>query len=285
MERFDGIFVINMDKDNERLTSFLKALKKWNPTRFPAVITSNLTPSQKLLKNEYISKLSLMSKNEIGCFLSHLSVWKILNESDMNRIIIFEDDARTMIPLKKVEKLISRLYEHLSKNNLEEPDILFLGKAMDNCSKYKKIIDDVYENFSPVGAHAYIINKTGVKKLLSHKLNLFPTDTTMTHYKENLNLKFMTFHPSLFFQDNMTFASNLRNNASYNLYNECGINMEEVVMHYSETKYFAFASIILMILIIFIIWIVLFFYKKSNVKFIAAQKLPHKKSIMKNLED
>ncbi len=260
-ERVDNIYVINMDKDVERLKLFMNLMKDWSPIRFSA-ITKDLDENQSLLKEEFISKITLMSYGEIGCFLSHVSLWKMLVESDMKRILIFEDDAKTFLPLEKVRVMIDDLYNYFDLNNIEEPDILYLGKSHDECSRYEKIMGDVYRNFKPLGLHAYIITSQGAEKLLSQKRNFSPVDKLIINKKKKLGLEFMTFHPSLFFQDSMTFSSNLRSDpVSYSHYNECKVSTLDTADHCIQSNYFS-AFLGLVFIICFIV-VMIVLYKNS----------------------
>ena len=76
MNNIDKIFIVNLDKDIERLNNSYKQLNKYNITnyeRYPAVNGKDL--SQKEL-NDYTTILGklIASKSMIGCGISHINI-------------------------------------------------------------------------------------------------------------------------------------------------------------------------------------------------------------------
>lgn len=198
----DDIFVINLDDNKSRLHEFdimMKRLQlKYN--RFSAIQGDKL-PDNNFYRNKYLKKFNFLSKGEIGCLLSHVMLWEeLVNNDNLNRILIFEDDARTHT--NNISQLITDFYNYINDNNIGEPDILYLGKSLDYCSQYEAVYSNlVYKSVHPQCLHAYIITKEGARKLLSlapysKAIDLIPINAI------NMNLiDVMVFHPSLYFQD------------------------------------------------------------------------------------
>src|SRR5690606_36608208 len=107
-----------------------------------------------------------LSYSEIGCMLSHVSLWdKVASNPELKRIAIFEDDARTHLTGNTLDDLLKDFYLYIEDNNIPEPDLLYLGKCLDNCINYEKIWENIYVSTRPLCLHSYIITKNGAQKL------------------------------------------------------------------------------------------------------------------------
>jgi GR25 family glycosyltransferase involved in LPS biosynthesis len=111
----------------------------------------------------------------IGCALSHLKTWKTFLQSNEDYCIIFEDD----ILLKK--NFVKR-FKRALKCTPDDYDILYLGSFGGNSeSNFFSIIFDFLQMSSlkynvinkyiskpkvALGAHAYVLSRKGVKKLI-----------------------------------------------------------------------------------------------------------------------
>src|SRR5438105_5011989 len=140
----DATYVINMDSDAGRLATFDTMMKSlsWPYTHNLAVNGKKLFKRENdnipnleenlSLKNKYVSLFNFLSHSEIGCLLSHVKLWEfVVNNPNLNRIAIFEDDARTHMKGTSIQDILNEFYQYLEKNNIEEPDMLYLGKALD----------------------------------------------------------------------------------------------------------------------------------------------------------
>lgn len=256
----DRTYVINMEKDQERLQEFdnMMSPSNWSYERFSAIngkklmgSWANISDPQELKslsdlyakKKRYLHGTTWLSHGEIGCFLSHLSLWeKVANDPDINRIAIFEDDARTHVDGNTVQKLLTDFYAYLDANNIAEPDMLYLGKSLDNCIEYEKVWNNVYRSKHPLCLHAYIITKLGAQKILDqapfcHAVDMIPINLI----KEKL-LNVMVFHPSIYFQDIFGTTSNLRQlKAGINNTTECLVFQQHVTY---DTWYYMIVVII-----------------------------------------
>jgi len=255
----DGTYVINMDSDVDRLNEFddMMLSSNWNYSRFPAINGKTLFGSWSDLDsdeyehmsgllsfgNKYISGSSWLSKSEMGCLLSHVSLWNtVATDPSKNRIAIFEDDARTHLDGNTIYKLLRDFYSYLSENNISEPDMLYLGKALDDCINYEKVWGNVYKSRHPICLHSYIITKSGAQKLLSLAPFHLPIDVVPINAIENNIINVMVFHPSLFFQDVLNNVSNLRKlNGALNHTSECMVTLQHLS---SDTWNYTFVIII-----------------------------------------
>lgn len=251
----DETFVINMDKETTRLTDFDNMMKDWKYTRMPAINGKDLrnnisTPYRNIdvgltnysytlspqysnvirLRNHYLLNRNWLSPGEIGCMLSHIYLWEeLVNNPNLNRIAIFEDDARTHSDSHNVLRLIEEFYSHLQKTGISEPDMLYLGKALDLCTKYEKVWNHVYRTQHPLCLHAYIITKQGARKLLADAPYDSAIDMIPIYAISKKTLEVMTFHPSLYFQDLMNNTSALRNiGPGLNITCECLVEQQHI---------------------------------------------------------
>ncbi len=103
---------------------------------------------------------------EIGCFLSHYSVWRDVLDNEYNEVIVFEDDIR-FEPFFR-EKLVSLRQELASLDNDLNWDLVFLGR---------KILSNTNEPWVDGAAQlvhvgytywtlAYLLRFSGAKKLM-----------------------------------------------------------------------------------------------------------------------
>jgi GR25 family glycosyltransferase involved in LPS biosynthesis len=249
----DNIYVINLDKRTDRLANFSEVMDYWDFKRHPAVNGS--TDSRifdKKLCNSFI-----MTNNEKACMLSHVQLWENLVNSDDNRILIFEDDATTHLDLTTIEKHVADLYKYLYCNAIEEPDMLFLGKALDKCLEYEKVYKNVYYTKHPLCLHAYIITKKAAKIFLDMRPYSRPIDVIPILASDKKYVKLMTFHPSLFFQDIFHVGSNLRPAAeSINSTVECLVSMNHIL-----DEDFNVLTVILVGLLFFLILFFIWFFR------------------------
>lgn len=273
----DGTYVINMDTDMARLEQFdaMMMASNWNYSRHSAIngkklLSSwseindpdeyNLLRDQLIMKKTFVSTLNLLSHSEIGCLLSHVSLWKeVADNPEKNRIAIFEDDARTHIQGDTIYKLLSEFYNYLETNGIEEPDMLYLGKALDDCINYEKVWGNVYKSRHPLCLHAYIITKKGAQKLLNMAPYHLPIDMIPIKAIKKGILNVMTFHPSIYFQDVLNNMSRLRETKfAVNNTTECIVSQQHITEEnwlYTIVIFVGLiASIILFVLFIWRFW-------------------------------
>ncbi|CAH6419409.1 Glycosyltransferase family 25 (LPS biosynthesis protein) [uncultured virus] len=217
-----------------------------------------LLEKQWALKKKYVRNLTWLNPSEIGCLLSHVTLWEIVaNDPDKNRIAIFEDDARSHVDTTTVLCTVSNFYKYLEQSGIPEPDMLYLGKALDDCMSYEKVWNNVYKSRHPLCLHAYIITKTGARKLLSMAPYIVAIDMVPVKAIEQNLITAMAFHPSIYFQDIFNTTSNLRNiRSAINITTECLVTQQHITgdtWHY--TAIIIIGIIAALILFISFIWV------------------------------
>jgi len=122
MEKYvDNVYLINMDKDTERLEKVTKECKKFN-INFERFCGINPLKLSKKELNKYVSKTcqNICPNGIIGCGVSHMKIYEDAIKNNYKNILVLEDDVY----------FSDELYEELNKAMLELPkdyDILYLG--------------------------------------------------------------------------------------------------------------------------------------------------------------
>lgn len=271
MSRFvDRSYVINLDPTSTRMTDFDIMMNNlnWPYQRFEAfngkkIVHSiyNTEDPNAFLNHELMSKyvsISMMNPSEIGCLLSHVTLWELVaTDPELNRIAIFEDDARTQFNGDQLNNNVKGLYEYLEAQNIPEPEMLYLGKALDDCTQYKKVWNNIYYSGRPLCFHAYIITKKGAQELLKLSPYNMPIDMIPHRFVNDPNFKIMVCHPSLFYQDIINYTSNLRSIArAIDNCNECA---NEVVYVLDDNFFYFTIMLSIGFIAVFILFLIFMF--------------------------
>ena len=197
---YDKIFMINLEKRKDRLNNFNFRYNnsdfKIPYNLFKAFDGRKIDISKYINKNTYNDILITektgkrkyhyqLTRGAIGCYLSHVNIWKHILDNNIDSALIFEDDVNINY---NSEELIYK-----SINNIPQDfDIILLGC---NCIKcYKKNNYRVVYKFW--GLYAYIITKKCIEKIydkmfpikqqidselsdLSNELNIYSTNTNI----------------------------------------------------------------------------------------------------------
>lgn len=169
-------YIINLRNKPDRYQKSLENLRPLSirPERFEAVNASEL-PSEYLQKITYPSvgyhirtgrllDNHFCSYGAVGCFLSHVQLWKQLVDSPDEMYLILEDD----IEIRTTDEEINR---YLSSIKGLMWDVAYLGYIK---PKFIHTIDvQVKQNVYRIAdmtltTHAYLIHKRGAEKLLAY---------------------------------------------------------------------------------------------------------------------
>jgi GR25 family glycosyltransferase involved in LPS biosynthesis len=123
---------------------------------------NNILVNENTLSENYNHKMG-----EIGCYLSHLNIYKKIKEDNKKGYtIIFEDDF--LINSSNFIDDVKKAIDVLNSKNIEF-DFLFLGNLNDNHGE--NISDNLYyidNNNNLYGTHGYIINNKNIDKIINN---------------------------------------------------------------------------------------------------------------------
>ena len=168
------VFYINMDHDVGRRESIEAQLSAagFEAERFPGVDGDKLPgPVQSYFP------CRVLSPGEIGCYASHLMVWRTIVARNLTYALVLEDDVRIEADAAQVVRELIHIlprgwdFVHMSgkprsRNFAARPISKLPGSR--NLVRYARV---------PDGAMAYLISRQGAEKLLAPRARSAPVDT------------------------------------------------------------------------------------------------------------
>jgi GR25 family glycosyltransferase involved in LPS biosynthesis len=120
---------------------------------------------QLLQKSNRRDHAQLGTFGAVGCYLSHILLWKKMISENWSSILIFEDDV-------ELYNNFSSKIDNIFSNMPEDTDFLFLGTCKNLVPKpYNEMFNKVAGSF--YGLHGYVITNNAAKKLMKY---LFPIE-------------------------------------------------------------------------------------------------------------
>ena len=192
------IYVINLKKRPERLIKFKENYNfNHDITIFNAIDGNELDinyinsiigiKGKKSLDNFYKYNIKrkyhyeLSSYGAIGCYLSHVNLWKEIIKNNYKNVIIFEDDVNVSnIQYNYLIKRIDLLPDDWDIYLLINPDYCYEKVKVENKRNLYKV-----KRFFLL--HAYIINMNACKKIIESN-TLFPINQQIDHHLSELSL-------------------------------------------------------------------------------------------------
>jgi len=164
------IYIITL-KQEKRIKNIEKQKEKLegNILLFDAIKGDKLNIDELINSGKVSSNFEVTNKSRkriLGCFLSHLGVYKEIHNTSNNNgyTIVFEDDFN--IKEDNFMDIVNKSIDSLKNKNIDF-DILFLGNLNNN--RGESIIDNIYYidyDGSLIGMHGYLINNKNIKKII-----------------------------------------------------------------------------------------------------------------------
>ena len=220
-ENNSKVFVINLDKDKDRLKEFTQYYQESDfkdipLNRFPGIQGNNVnsdewiaphakTDYQRNIITKKREKHHELSQGGLGCFMSHLELAKQLTEEQdpaIQQYIVFEDDSKCKSNSK------SDLHKYMSY--LPKDWDFFIAHPLRNNGK--TINEYIKKPSSFWGLGLYVINKEGAKKLIQEveeKKIDGQIDCYLSRMNQQNNMNVYTCYKSLV-DDNSHNMSNIQ---------------------------------------------------------------------------
>ena len=193
-----NIYVINMDKDTQRLNKITQSAEKYdiNFTRVSGVVINDEIIKTSPFVSDFMKKYG--TKGIIGSFLAHKKVWEIIVNDKIDYAVILEDDIEFTPQFKST---LEQIKDDINNSKLDF-DILLLSslvgcKSPKNynfvdmiCRKFLRntkyqYINEMYhipEFFA--GVQSYVVTYESAKKLLAELLVVnYYVDLALTYSK------------------------------------------------------------------------------------------------------
>jgi glycosyl transferase family 25 len=241
MEKYvDNVYLINMDKDTEKLDKITKECKKFNINfeRFSGVNPLKLSEEE---LDKYVTKIcqNICPNGIIGCAVSHLKIYEDALKNNYKNILVLEDDVYFDDDLYEVlDKSMSELPEDYDilylgctglcdKKTVYKLDLIFIIHLLmsnSNSKNKNKTMNNksIYVPEFPLATHAMIISNKGCRKLLNFIGKISYHIDSMIAFKNNeLNIYVTEKHvvkQTYEHSDNSDLSSNyLLNNLILNI--------------------------------------------------------------------
>lgn len=190
------IYLINLKRRVDRLILFNKQydmsdMKNIEYKKIDAVDGSTLNidkiPLSEVAKTElqqveytgYRHRHYQLTKGAIGCYLSHMKVWKDMVDNNIDVALVFEDDAKIPPNMKSIIH-----YTLESPKIPSDWDIILLGYICNSCEWDTKKTYSKVERF--MLTHCYIIRKEAIEKIIETN-TLLPITQQIDAYLSELS--------------------------------------------------------------------------------------------------
>ncbi|KAK2822138.1 hypothetical protein Q5P01_022203 [Channa striata] len=223
---FDEIFLINLKRRSDRRVRMLSSLAvlRINATVTEAVDGKALNSSQLQAmgidmlpgyKDPYSGRV--LTRGEIGCFLSHYNIWKQVVQQELQQVLVLEDDVR--FEPRFCSRLAS-IMDSVQRARLDW-DLIYVGRKRLQVTEPEDWVKGVRDLVHPGYSYwtlGYVLSLQGAKKLLQANplnkmlpvdeflpvmFNKHPKDEYMQYFEQR-DLKTFSVEPLLLFPTHYT---------------------------------------------------------------------------------
>lgn len=183
--QIDKIYVIALNPTQEKINDIVDRLSALNLKGTPYEIIYGHNGAKDPLPEGYsIYENWAMPDNwnqwwrdpvkdgEVGCSVSHITVWNKVIEESHNRVLILEEDFKVLRPLNELTDV------ELSDHQYPNWDFCYLGRYVFDDGMSEKLTENIIKPGNSYTSHAYILTQEGAKKLVDGNLhkNIIPVD-------------------------------------------------------------------------------------------------------------
>uniref|UniRef100_A0A8C2ZXZ2 Collagen beta(1-O)galactosyltransferase 2b n=1 Tax=Cyclopterus lumpus TaxID=8103 RepID=A0A8C2ZXZ2_CYCLU len=201
------VYLINLKRRLDRRTRMLKTMSSLgiHTTLMDAVDGKALNTSQlqalgiEMLpgyKDPYSGRV--LTRGEIGCFLSHHSVWKQVLERGLQRVLLLEDDVRFE---PRFKRRLQAIIDDIDKTQLDW-DLIYVGRKRMQVQQPEQSVDGVNNLVKADYSYwtlGYALSQQGARKLLAADpfTRMLPVDEFLpVMFDKHPNTQFMShFEP------------------------------------------------------------------------------------------
>ena len=184
-------YMIVYEKDDKRVDNYNKINSIIGCHKFPAIDSVNFFnkfcsfgKENKYITQDYLNKIGKYP-GKLGCLLSHVLLLKdILENSTTDWNLILEDDTE-VIDYDKTK--INNILEKANDNNSNYIQLYTNNKFYNLQVRQAKISDNLYKMARQWGTCTYLINKEGIKFLLSRLPFHLDVDMVINSHIKSLN--------------------------------------------------------------------------------------------------
>jgi GR25 family glycosyltransferase involved in LPS biosynthesis len=198
--KIEKIFLLNLERRKDRLEIFKKTYNLNMPFTTIKAVDGKLLIFNDLLQNNLLGNVGknsifniknnksrkhhyeLTHNGSIGCYLSHINIWKNIKDNNLDNVLIFEDDTKmNKINLNEINYRLADLPKNWDIYLLSNPKLCYYKKKVNNKNLFK------VKRFFLL--NAYIINQSGIDKIFNSN-TLFPINQQIDSYLSELALDY-----------------------------------------------------------------------------------------------
>jgi hypothetical protein len=214
---FYPMYIINLDRRTDRLdeTVFLLTEQGYDVRQMLRVKATDGEAEWESIKSMvaddalesiyagYRTAVRQLSKGAVGCYISHMNLWKFVFDEDPNKdvIVVFEDDT---LPTLSVSELKYRLNEAPTDWDI----ILLFGETYDRCANVSRYFCRARRFF---GTHGYLIRKEAAKYLVPRALPIAQQiDSWLSDLSESGEIKIYALRDSGWSQNERVSSTDIQ---------------------------------------------------------------------------
>lgn len=201
-------FLINLDKDTERLISADMQLRRMgvNYERFSAIYAKNMPKNELDSKVNYFRFRCCVGRStrigEIGCALSHNTLYQRIITDNLPYVCVLEDDVVLSDDFVDAVNRVERVID------VEKPQVFLLS----NYTNENESISEIKRVKNGYCTDGYIITRVAAKAILKENSPICSPCDHWPRWVKHKAIELYSVLPSVCHQNNAEFASNILSN-------------------------------------------------------------------------